>query len=199
MLDEPTIRRLQRAIKAWGKANREGLNAAQDHACFEAVEFLHHARVTRCSAHVAHVDGKDGKEVTSYRKARLSARLKAPVRFVRRTVAMTTNPFAQVLRAFATFEWDTASRLSVALRHLVPQEQWARLASQLAVRREELERDPVRQAALEGKLEAARRRIYEKERKELLHEMERLMRRGWTGAQVMECWNEAVVKDVMES
>lgn len=198
MLDEPTTKRLRRAIKAWGEAN-EPLNAAQDRACFEAVEFLRHARITKCFAHVTTVDMRDGKVVTSYHKARMSARLKDPGRTVRRTVAMTTSPFAQVLKAFATFEWAKVARLSAALKDLIPGEQWASLASQLAVKRGELEQDPARQAALEVKLEEARGKIFEKERQDLLHEMERLIRRGWTEDQVMEVWNEAVVKDVMES
>ncbi len=199
MLDKLTAERLRRAIHAWEEAELQHVDATQECACFEAVEFLLNARVVRCSIHIHHVDTMDGRGVTSYLKAQMSARLEDLDQTVRRTVIMTTNPFAQVLRAFANFEWNAASGLSAALRDLIPKEQWARLASQLAVEMEKLKKDPVRQAAFEGRLETARRKIFEKERDGLLHEMERLLRRGWTKERIQEVWDEAVVKDVMES
>ncbi|KKK90113.1 hypothetical protein LCGC14_2726340 [marine sediment metagenome] len=198
MLDELTIERLRRVIHAWGEANTP-LVTGQQQACSDAVEFFLNARVVRCSVHVAINESSwDGPEATRYHKVRMVSRI-GGVR-VRRTVAVTSNSFAQVLRTFSsTFEWDQASRLSDALRDTIPEEQWARLASGLAARTEELERDPVRQAALRTKLEARRRKIFEKERGDLVREMGRLQRRGWTEDQMDDCWREALVKDVMES
>jgi hypothetical protein len=203
-MDEPTIKALQDTISSLEGVTKHQLDAAQHHALFEGLEFILNARVVKCTVHVMQVDSPDGPEPGVYHKCRLVARIDG--KNIRRTIAITSDPLAQVLRCFARFhdrELHTVvhgykSRVR-GLRKLVPKDTWEKLGAQLAEKRLELDEDAKAQADFKERFDACKERIFQKDFQNLRFEMARLQRRGWNQALIMSAWNEALVQGVMES
>jgi len=169
-------------------------NTDQLRAASRAVEFMRSCRITGVTVHVDEVDGADGKEPSWYYKCRLRGRMEgAPVT---RSLVVTSDPMGQLLRREGDFHPDLPPA-ATTLKGMVPKEQWDALAAQLAEWGARFERDSA--ADLQERIRAVRDRIFQKDRGKLTAEMARLQRRGWKLPDVVECWNEALVEEVMKA
>lgn len=204
MLDEAVIEGIHVVLSGLDPYWVE-LDADQHQAVFQAVEFVLKARVVRVKVHVIQTDTADGLVAGMFRKIRLRAKIDG--KKVVRTIALTDDPMEQVLRAFGSFDPKALQTVvhghqpaSVkGIRNLVPKDVWEGLSAQLAERESEYGKDEKAQADLQRRLEVCRTIIFEKDRQALVHEMGRLQRRGWSRKDVMGTFDEAFVREVMES
>jgi len=174
---------------------RQIFTTSQLEAGARVVEFMRSCRVVRLTFHVEEMYGADGKEPNSYFKCKLWGRMRGKPTV--RTLLLRTGPLPDLMDLMGQLfhrEGRFYHPPVALLKDLVPQDQWDALEKRIIELKTQFD-----SSAAQKRIQEIHDKIFQTEREKLTVEMAQLQRRGWKLSDILECWNEALVKGVMEA
>jgi hypothetical protein len=162
----------------------------QLYAAVRCVEFMRGCRVADVTVSVQ-VNDPD-KDPDWYYKCKLSGTMNGKRLSRMITVTSSLSPIGHL---FSREGSPLDNKRHAILAEMVPEDQWRALREQFSELAAHLRDD----GTIDRRISQVRDKVFQEDRRRLIFRMASLQRRGWRLPDVVECWNEALVEEVMKA